>query len=675
MLLDFCGNLYLSYTFLRTYVSQKTIEDWKQRKVGKRRYSDGQAFIEYHSIPKKTRSKLPPEPSLKATLKSQNYNQEADHYFHLLEKAFINDFSKYIPHYKQDKRLTTSQITHCAKLRAVWEKIFQFNNGYERGLNEHLFNAFNRLFDKKYSTLGAFNVVKSKAKKEIDTVVIDTRWFREQHSDVDPRIQLLTKTLCSDGVNHTATYIHAKVIQYCIQEKLKAPSYSWVKKQVRIYELNPEIYASRFGKDKAFAKVQPYAKIISALNAGTQWQIDGWHLPFYYQGIYKGKLTSYLRLVLVAVRDAHSKKIVGYSIAESEDTQSIINAIQDAVKNTGFLPHEIVSDNHSFNKTSEAKYFKAAIDSLGVTWNVDHNPQRKSIAERYFRHLGEKHCKEYSGYIGQGIKSKEKSARPSQEYQDAHTKSSSWLTKEEIQLIGVAVVSKFNQVPLKSLGYRSPDHVHRDSEKPYVIPVDLEDRLRLFTKTTDIKVTRGQINLIRGGVTYEYQLNAELISKLNGQVVTVRYEDFSTIYLFDKKDRSIGSVKQKVGIHGAIADQTENDVKRLQQNKGRLNGVKTRARRENEQLRNKVEAMHPNALEALNKITTPKDVLEEVNQNYELAQRAAELGVDLERVEVGNKPKALIPDSLMANERKSNKPFSVRETHKVGLINFEDETE
>ncbi|HCW06121.1 MAG TPA: transposase, partial [Cytophagales bacterium] len=432
---------------------------------------------------------------------------------------------------------------------------------------------------------------------------------------------------------------------------------------------NVEVYTSKYGKQKSFNDIEPYAKIIPALHAGSQWQIDGWDLPFYYKGDYKGKITSHLKLVLFTVRDSHSKKIVGYSIGENEDTQLILDGLQDAVKNTGFLPFEIVSDNHSFNRTNEAKFFKEAIDSIGITWTVDENPRRKAIAERYFRHLGEDHCKKYSGYIGQGIKTKEKSGRPSQEYLDQYTKAGTWLSKEEIKLIGIEVVKNFNETPLTALNGRSPNKVHDESEKPHIFKIEFEERLRLFLRKHKSKVTRGQINITRGNNKYEFQLNADQFSKLNGQEVIVRYEDLSTIYIFDNKDHCIGSVKQKVGIHGAIADQTEEDIKNLQKNKGRLNGIQAKAKNANEKLREQAEAISPDAYEVLNPLLVSKNVLNEVRQNFESKQRAAELGIDLELVEVGQKPETRIPKSLQPKEKNKSNPFYDR-NHKVSVMDF-----
>lgn len=663
---------FLSYHYLEAHgIGVNTIKKWIARESATRVYNNSIPFIKYSSIPKPTRAKLPSESELRSLIIENRHNERQEFYKDLLKTAYEKDFLKYKETYASDGRLSPEQKILCARLRAVWEKVLEYNSG-ARGVTEHLYKAFDTIFKGKYKTYEAFCTVKSKARKDIDSVVIDTRWFREQHSPIHPQIQYWTKGLLCDPVNRTAKSIWRDLQRLCSESKLDSPSYSWIKKFVKEHDKNVEIHSLRNGREKSFNNIEPYAKINHALHVGSQWQIDGWDLPFYYQGQYKGKLTSYLKLVLFAVRDAHSKKIVGYSIGESENTQLILEALQDAVKNTGFFAFEVLSDNHSFNKTKEAEYFKEALDTIGITWNVDQNPRRKAIAERYFKHLGEAHCKKYSGYIGQSIKTREKAGRPSQEYQDQFTKSGNWLTKEEIAIIGASVVTEFNNTPQTKLNNRTPNEVHEQGEKPYVFKLDLFDRLRLFTKKTESTVTRGQINLKRGGVTYEYQLNSEQFDKLNGKKVIVRYEDFGTIYLFDHKDRSIGSVRQKVGINGALADQTAEDLEKLHKNKGLLNGIRAKARKANEKLRDEVQQIAPAAFEALNRITTPKDVLKEAQQNYELKQRAEELGIDLQMVEVGAKPKTYLPESLREKQVKNKSPFSVRGNHQPRRIDLSE---
>ena len=666
------GHFFTSFQFLiENGVSVNTIKKWILRSSAQRVYFNETPYIRYSTIPAPSLAKLPSESDLRSLLNQQRHDEKQSFFNELLKTASEKEFIKYRDEYEKDQRLSPEQVIYCARLHAIWEKVIKYNQR-AKGETEMLFKAFNEAAERKYSTYAVFCTVKTKARKDIKSVVIDTRWFREQHSSIDNQIHYWAQGLLSDPINRTGRSVLRELEKLCKESKLEVPSYSWVKKFVKNNEHNIEVYTHRNGVEKA-SNIKPYAKIIHAIHAGSQWQIDGWDLPFYYQGQYKGKLTSYLKLVLVAVRDYHSKKIVGYSIGESENTQTILDALQDAVKSTGFLPFEIVSDNHSFNKTSEADYFKEAINTYGVTWTVSSDPKRKAIAERYFRHLGELHCKEFPGYIGQGIKSKEKSGRPSQEYIDQFTKSGTWLAKDEIKSFALMAVNAFNNTPLSKLKDVAPNVAHDQSQKPNVIKVDLIGRIRLFTRKTELKASRGQINLTRSGTTYEYQLNAEQYDKYNGKNVIVRYEDdFSSIHLFDHKDRHIGTVKQKVGIHGALADQTQEDIDLFNKNKGRLEGIKAKARKANEKL---TASISPDAFEALNPLTTSKDVIKEISQNYELKQRADELDIDLEMVEVGRKPKSYLPDSLKPKVKKMDSPFSVRGNHKIGLIDLRKESE
>jgi hypothetical protein len=660
--------IYVSYSFLRRNgVSDKSISNWSYRRACNKTSVNETTYIEYSSIPKPTLSKLPSESEIKSLIHDQKNEKEENQYYHILKTAYEKEFIKFKDEYKKDERLTPDQIIQCARRRAVWEKILEFKKG-SRGKNPLLHKVFNAIFFEDEITPRTFNQNKTKARKEINSVVYDRRWFREQHSTLDPQIKYWTSASLSNPVNNTIKSIWRDISEKCKAANIEPPSYGTIKNYVNGAEKNHEIYSSKYGKEKAFNNVEPYAKIISAKHAGSQWQLDGWDLPFYYKGDYKGKLTSHLKLILIAVRDSHSRKIIGYSIGESENTQTILKAIEDAVKNTGYLPFEIVSDNHSFNKTKEAEYFKEAIDSIGVTWTVSHNPRRKALAERYFRHLGEVHCKKYDGYIGQGIKTREKTGKPAQEYIDHFTAGNNWLTKEEIISIAIMVVNEFNETPLTAIANKTPNEAHEQSEKPNTFRVDILDRLRLFTKKTELKVIRGQINLTRSGTTYEYQLNAEQFSKLNGEQVIIRYEDFSLIYLFDAKDRPMGTVKQKVGIHGAVADQTEEDIEKLYWNKGRLNGIKAKAKKANEQIRDKALSIHPNAYEAINPIKNRKSVLKEIEQSYESKQRAEDLGVDFDLVEVTNAPKNFIPKSLQPMIVENKSPFTTRGNHKPSVI-------
>ena len=96
--------------------------------------------------------------------------------------------------------------------------------------------------------------------------------------------------------------------------------------------------------------------MLNAQNANSQRQIDGWRLPFYMKG--------FETLTLFWVIDSYSKRVLGSFIDSSENTETILKGLASAVKETGVLPFEIVSDNHSFNQTKEAQDSKKGYPRL-----------------------------------------------------------------------------------------------------------------------------------------------------------------------------------------------------------------------------------------------------------------------------------------------------------------------
>jgi transposase InsO family protein len=557
--------------------------------------------------------------------------------------------------------LPCKKITEFSKLHAAFQELLNTEETY--GWLKAAFKAFSKHFHKKFTSYNSFaNAITNARQNGIESVVIDKRLFKDEVRIYDPKIYYWLHHCTSSPKKLTCIEIHSHIIEACKEAGIdKVPGFEWVKKhRARVLKTNNEIYSSRYGQTEAFNKNDPYAKIIHALNANSVWQIDGWVLPFVAEG--------YVKFILFVIRDSYSKKIVGYSFGRSENTNLILDALNDAVRNTDYLPYEIVSDNSSFNKTKEAEHLKDQLNQFGVKWTVSQNPRYKSIAERYFRHLGEKHCKQYPGYIGQGIKTRDINGRPAQELLDQYQKAGYWRTPDEIKLIGIAAIDDFNKTINHKIG-KSPNQLYSESEMPHAFKVSLFDRIRIFTKCTKCKVQRGQINITRAGILHEFQLNADLMHKYNGQEVLVRYENLSEgIYLYDlKTDTTIGEVKPKQSIHGALADQTEADKEKLLKNKGRLKGYKTKARKDNE------KAVNPEAYEIINRITTPKDVLKQIEQDYNLRNRAEELGIDLNNVETGKPVNEFPLNSLKPKKPKEEKsPILAKTDREIRIINPED---
>lgn len=469
----------------------------------------------------------------------------------------------------------------------------------------------------------------------------------------------------SKALSITAAY--DKFTEACIDQNTEIPSFTWFKEYY--YDNKGIIDCGRYGEYAYQNHEANFAKIIQALNAGDQWAIDGWTLPIYcWKPNAKGGKEYFVRYVLFTVMDAHSRKIIGYYIAESENTETILKGLETAVKNTGTLPFEIVADNHAFNKTKEAGNLKAQMEALGVTWTVDSNPRRKSTLERAFHTLGDGFFKNYYGYIGQGVKSRIKNGITQQELRDIYTKPDNMLDLKQVCAIAYTVIQEYNTSIRKGLG-ESPAERFAKSKQPHAIKIDEYKCVSLFRRQADYKVSNGQIGIQRGMHRYEYQLPAKYAVQYNGKRVGVRYYDFDEIYVFDMEtDAPICTVKQKIGIHGALANQADADRELLMKNKGRIKGIDSRHKKHKESLYDSANTINPNIFEAANKVTTPKDVLKNAARSYEVCHMLAQQGISIGQITPFPVVDEMLDKSLKPRKKDVKHPFAVNNNELKTII-------
>ncbi len=455
-----------------------------------------------------------------------------------------------------------------------------------------------------------------RAGRDIYDVVIDHRGGNNKRRE-SPVIRKWLLDLMKSGKAYGCPYMHKLIAEKCAEMDFWVPSLSWVR--FNYYSLYPCVEQFRYGRDAHYYGSMPYAGLIQAGNPGAQWQIDGWQLPFYMEGFKK--------MTLFAVKDACSRMILGYTIAPTENTDTIMEALENAAVTSGTIPREIVSDNHSFNKTKEAANLKEALLMFGCVWTVDQNPRRKSIIERDFGTFGNVFCKPMYGYIGEGVTSRRKNGRTSQDLRDKYQRSGRWLTADQIKEIGIKCVNEWNNTARN--GNESPSAAYEAGDN---VGVAVEDyvAVSLFVRATDAKVTRGQINITRGGILHEYQMNSADIARYNGKKVTVRFSDYSQIYVFDKDtDNFICRLEPKKYAHAAIYEQSEADKLVLMGQKSRLNGVLSAFAKQREEIAAAAAAVSPDAAYDMNAKLMPKDLREEFLSNGELMRQAERLGVDV----------------------------------------------
>lgn len=504
-------------------------------------------------------------------------------------------------------------------------------------------------------TFGNFIHKLMKADADVVALCVDMKSVvKVQPRTSDFQMAMLAE-LYKQGRKINAAEAHRKLVKACAEKNEKPVSVRTVRDLYTLWEKNNEMYSQRYGEALG-QKIEPYMSLIPAKNRNSQWQCDGWTMPFW--GFKDGK--GFHRYVVYVVRDNHSRRIVGWSIGSSENTDLILDALDDAMRNTGVFPYEIVTDKHSFHQTKSAALLRVETERMGAIWTVTVNAQRNQLAERYNQYL-DALCKEYTGYLGKNITAKGKDAHPTPENLTEAAKTRNQKTVDEVKTIAAAIVTEFNNTPLPILGKVSPNEKYNASEDKHSYTVSEELRVSLIKPTNTYKVVRGQITISIGGTKHEFQLNAEQQTAYNNCELNVVYEDLTQgIYIYDPKTgEALGDVPPKRKVHGALADQTDEDRRILNQQTGRKKGVQKQAKTEAERLLEGLQE-NPEAVKLLNTYVVHKDIRKEADQNDEIRKAAAEKGVNKDMLPIRPEPKGVtVPEpATKTGKRTKEHPFT-----------------
>lgn len=671
-------DIYLTYNQLSILgVSNLLIRQWRFQERVTFLEVGGVEYVGYMSIPQETRNIL----DFSQVQKLYYYNQ-----FHKTEYLYesimihaynaYNDISTaYLEVYKE-MGYSIPEAVKYARQHSVWAyfiETFYKEYGVIHPLKEGI-KAYNNLFAEHPLSLETFRKKITKALKEGIPSIIIRKKGSGRPKEFGKQYEYMVYQLASDAKAFSCAAVYRMVCDICEEMGMKSPKERTVNNIFREALRNPVVYGHRYGADKMRYDILSYASIKRAEYANDIWYLDGWTMPFYYRDPSDGRLKT---LCLFAVMDSHSKKIVGYSISRSENTETILDGLEDAVRKTGELPFEIVSDNHSFNQTKIAENHKKALERYGVTWDVSSNPRYKQVIERSFRTFGEYHAKQQYGYTGQGIRSISPDARISQELFDKYMKAGYLLTEDQIKAIAIYCVDMWNN-GVGSEG-KSPNQLYEESERPNSIKLgDWATNpafYDLFTRDmAEITVINGQISITRAGRKYEYQLTSDQAYKFNNKPVTVKYIDLSEgVYMYDPSTGDpVGYVKLKEKAHGALANRTEEDAAIL----GKVSSInKAWVRKGEKELLNLRESVDARLVELVNQRTTPKNVIQDMRENARYTAECARLGVDfLTTPDLPVFNEAYDTDRLLREkeEKTASSPFASNKKEKVDL-SFLDE--
>lgn len=597
---------------------------------------DDETYVYHDSLPEPTKKKTPSEDILRSLAHGSEINQHVERYFKKLQTAYQKQFMSFQQTYRTEYQLDMATALDRAKMAALYSELMSLveqqragtkHGGATKGSMEHIRSAYNKVVPKakQIGTKQAFNNLLTKIKKNgILIQALDRRTIKvtpEQYSD--PFYKAFVWEFTSSAKGFKLPYIAEKLKTACEEKGIKSPSLSWVRDRMREALRNINVVEGRKGKQAANA-MMTYANLEQAQYCGDQFQMDAYTWPGYFY--LDGK--AYTKLVVVCVIDVHSRMIVGFSIALSENRDSMMEAMQNAVSFTNILPKELVTDKHSYHRTKEVEHFMETTQALGMDLTVSMNPQYKAVNERLFQML-EPLIKAQNGTIGQSVKTRDRSGRSSPEYIDATVKPIHRLTMDAVKLSIVTVIQEYNNTPLNVTGNISPAQAFERGEKPHSIAVNQDDRLRLFNKKTSKTVSRFKLILERSGIDYVYDLPAAY-QYLNKQEVTIRYESLDLIYLFDvKKDLFITSLKPVIKQKAAKANQTERDQKLSYQQANHKKAIKAA---HDKQMKAIIDPdSHPDLLHDMNAASRPKSLMAALSDNHTKAL-VRQQGVDIDKI-------------------------------------------
>lgn len=351
--------------------------------------------------------------------------------------------------------------------------------------------------------------------------------------------QIYAEKLYSLPLKLTDYIIHEYLCNICKREELPIPSLHWVTKYLQKPEIKNLYRELRSGESEFKRRQMPFIKRILAISPGDMAMIDGTKIQLYCRDE-KDKETT---MNIVAMIDVYSRKITSFHISETETHDAIFKTMAMHFDQHAFIPDEIVTDNASGFKKEEMKHLITSIERKGCkfTFAPVGEPNYKNRIERFFGVLQSRFLRTQPNYIGEGVRSKNKSAHPNPDWKSnilgtvaARRK---WLpTKEELIRQVAQLIQEYNSKPL---GHElpSPDQLFTE-EKIYAIPLKKHEIHFLTWKQKEVTMRRSMIELNLGSGSKRIKLNYQLANSGTQEIVNT-----STGEVINEKTHALLSIR------------------------------------------------------------------------------------------------------------------------------------
>lgn len=352
------------------------------------------------------------------------------------------------------------------------------------------------------------------------------------------------KELFKDKAQWSYRVIQEKLNSWAILNGYSEVSVSAIKKVLADKYIQNQCKPYRNGKEWAKLNIEPFRLREEPVTNGELWQMDGSRFQFAY--LTEDGHVGFM--ILFVVMDVHSRKIIGYAIGKTENHLVVIAALRMAAETTGYVPSEILRDKGSCFKHAKYKKLEEHIAALGtnIRMHLPNSPNDKGHIESYFSVFQTTVCKGKIGYIGESIKSKRESGRPSREVILEALKKDNLRNRKELEVLLEESIEEYNSISANP-SKKSPSIRYELGERceySYKLSEN-EIALMFWSRVQDYHVRQSMILLSEGSFRnkqFQYLIeDEELRLRLNGTTAIVCYQkgDREKVKLFDQNERFI----------------------------------------------------------------------------------------------------------------------------------------
>ncbi|MRI64601.1 transposase [Ornithobacterium rhinotracheale] len=467
-----------------------------------------------------------------------------------IERDFIQylkaNYTAYLPEYNEEQpHQRVALAKACVVLQYILEREGDYNNIYKE------LSSVLKILDLRYIP---HHPTRLKEKvdilKETDHAITDLIYLprkgntnAEQYNDAE--VWSWVMQMRAMPQNFSNEHIIREVVYgMCERTGKKKPSRRWFGMKIFEDETTNFLTAEkRFGSLNRVQKYKAYMPFKNAICAGDCWEMDATRVNMI---AHTADDKSERYLYVISVRDVHSGDVLGYSFAYAESHIAYTAALKMAVESAGYLPYELVCDRFPGHNTDAIERMFERLKAMGVNITITHSAQAKAGVERWYSTMQQVVYQGNEYYYGEGIQSRNVSARRSPEYlamMKKQAKKEGWNAQKAIAQAEFCI-EQWRDMPYCTYSRKfqkvqqSPRQLHDQSRKPLVRWVERYEIEMILGLQKEITLrNNGLIRTEIKGTPFFYQILAkdyEVLKENHGKKVVLAYdfEDLSQVWLY-----------------------------------------------------------------------------------------------------------------------------------------------